>query len=137
MLKIESKIGKVSRNEADMFMLLSDFKTIEQLVPKDKVQDFVAEDDKCSFTVEKLGRVEIEILDKQPYSMIKYSGGGAIPFQFLFWIQFKQVAENDTRIKLTLKAEIPTMVAMMIKGKLQKSLDQVVDSISGVNNYGK
>lgn len=36
------------------------------------------------------------------------------------WIQLKQVAENDTKLKLTMKAEIPAMIKMMVDKKLQE-----------------
>ena len=48
------------------------------------------------------------------------------------WIQLKQVAEQDTRIKLTIKADIPMMFRMMFEKKLQQGLDQAVDMLCQV-----
>ena len=40
-----------------------------------------------------------------------------------FWIQLKEVAPNDTRVKLTVKADIPIFFRMMIEKKLQQGID--------------
>ena len=42
----------------------------------------------------------------------------------------KEVAPGDTRIKLTLKADIPMMFKMMIGSKLQTGLDQASEMMA-------
>ena len=63
--------------------------------------------------------------------MIKY-GAENIPIPINAWIQLKQIAEQDTRIKLTIKADIPMMFRMMFEKKLQQGLDQAVDMLCQV-----
>ena len=55
-----------------------------------------------------------------------------IPMAVNMWIQLKQVEELDTRIKLTIKADIPMMFRMMFEKKLQQGLDQAVDMLCQV-----
>ena len=47
-----------------------------------------------------------------------------------FWIQMKEVAPMDTRIKLTLKADIPMMFKMMLDKKIQQGIDQAAAMIA-------
>ena len=51
------------------------------------------------------------------------------PMDANMWIQLKQVSQQDTRIKLTIKAEIPMIFKMMFEKKLQQGLDQAVDML--------
>ena len=73
----------------------------------------------------------IRIVDKEPCKTIKF-GVENLPMKANLWIQLKQVAEQDTRIKLTIKAYIPMMFRMMFEKKLQQGLDQAVDMLCQV-----
>ena len=50
--------------------------------------------------------------------------------QMNFWIQMKEVAPMDTRIKLTLKADIPMMFKLMLDKKIQQGIDQAAAMIA-------
>jgi hypothetical protein len=45
------------------------------------------------------------------------------------WIQLKQVAEMDTRIRITVKTDMPAMFKMMFDKKIQQGLDQAIDML--------
>ena len=47
-----------------------------------------------------------------------------------FWIQLKEVSPADTRIKLTVKADIPMMFKFMVDKKLKTGLDQAADMLA-------
>lgn len=133
MMTVESKVGKILRPAEEIYAILSDFRKIESLVPKDQVTNFKATEDTCSFEVEKAGTMEIKIVNREPFALIKYTGGGSIPMQFFFWVQLKEAAPGDTRIKLTLKAEIPQIMQFMVKSKIEKALNDLIDKISAMN----
>ena len=133
MMTVESKVGKILRPAEEIYAILSDFRKIESLVPKDQVKNFTATEDTCSFEIEKAGTMEIKIINREPFALIKYTGGGSIPLQFFFWVQLKEAAPGDTRLKLTLKAEIPQMMQFMVKGKIEKALNDLIDKISTMN----
>jgi hypothetical protein len=63
--------------------------------------------------------------------MIKYMGIGKLPFEFLFWVQLKQIAPYDTRMRLVLHA---IMIKMMLKGKIQSALDSFAEQIASAFN---
>jgi len=52
------------------------------------------------------------------------------PLDFNLWIQLKQVAPYDTRMKITVKAELNMMMKMLLKDKLQKGIDAMADQIA-------
>jgi hypothetical protein len=60
--------------------------------------------------------------------MIKY-GAENIPIPLNAWIQLKQMEEHDTRMKITIKTDMPAMFRMMIDKKMQAGLDQAVDML--------
>lgn len=129
MLKVESKIGTVKRRAEDIFNLLSDFRFIAPYIPKDQVENFVAENDKCSFVVQGQ-KITICIIDKEENNYIKYGNEAEGPINFFFWIQLKAVESYITKFKLTLHIELPSWMHLFVKGKIEKALNEAVDKIS-------
>ena len=129
MENIESKQGKVNTSAEKVFNFLTDLRNLDSLIPQDKVQNWQSAEDTCSFTVAQAGDIQLKISDKQPFSMIKVDPEGKTPIGFSFYIQLKELGEDDTRIKLTFRAEMNTMMKMMIKSPVQKALDKIVETL--------
>ena len=80
--------------------------------------------------VDGLGqKIILRIVDRIPNDTVKFSMEN-IPVQGNFWMQIKQVAPGDSRLKLTLKAELPMMIAMMAGSKIQQGIDQAADMMA-------
>lgn len=133
--KYESKIGQILCNDEVVFGVLSNLenlKRFEDAIPKDKVKDIEISTDFVRIQVNGLAqKFVVRIVEKEEFKTIKF-GVENIPMDVIFWIQLKQVAEQDTRIKLTIKADIPMMFRMMFEKKLQEGLDQAVDMLCQV-----
>lgn len=131
--KYESKISSAPCSAEQIYRVLSDMKNIEKvrdLIPQDKIQEMETDTDSVCMKVDGLGqKITIAIVDRIENDTIKFGAEG-IPMEANFWIQFKELAPNDTRIKLTVKAEIPMMFKFMIEKKLQQGLDQAADMLA-------
>ncbi|MFC2118937.1 SRPBCC domain-containing protein [Bacteroidota bacterium] len=133
MTTIESKIGTIPNSEEGVFNFLTDFRNFDSYIPPDKVDNWESSSDKCSFSLKNMGEISVEIVEKNPYNFIKISPEGKIPFKFNFYIQLKQVGENDTKIKLSIKAELNQMMKMMVKKPLKKGLDDIIDQFTRIS----
>lgn len=131
--KYESKIVSSSSSAEQIYRVLSNLKNIERvkdLIPKDKIQEMEIGEDQIRIKVDGLGqKLTIAIVDRIENDTIKFGMEG-IPMDANFWVQLKEVAFGDTRIKLTIKADIPMMFKMMIGNKLQQGLDQAADMLA-------
>ena len=100
------------------------------MIPQDKIQELEISPDRVRMKVDGLGqKITIAIVDRIENDTIKFGAEG-IPMQANFWIQLKQLNPADTRIKLTVKADIPMMFKFMIDKKLQEGLDQAADMLA-------
>ena len=101
-----------------------------------KVEEWEATPDSCSFKIKGM-KVGLRIAEKVENKHVKIVGdGGCVPIDFSFWIQLKEVAERDTRIRMVLHAELNMMMRMMIGSKIQSGLDQAVEGIAkALNNF--
>ena len=131
--KYESAVTKVAASAAQIYSVFSNLRNLERvkdMIPQDKVQEMEIEAESVRMKVDGLGqKITILIVDNTENEVIKYGVEG-IPMEMNFWIQMKEVAPMDTRIKLTLKADIPMMFKMMLDKKIQQGIDQAAAMIA-------
>jgi len=133
MLKLESKIGTILYTDEKIYRYLLNFDNIKNLIPGDKIKNWESQEDSCRFTVTGLGDAGVRILEKEPYKLIKLTGIDEGKYNFFFWIQLKQVAENDTKIRLSMHVELNQVMQMMAKNPLKTFLDTLVDQLSKID----
>lgn len=131
-MEIVSRIGKIQANQEKAYNILSDFSNLGNYVPDDQVQDFTSDADSCSFTVEKIGQFGMRIIEREPSKLIKIANDENVPFKFNMWIQLKDVEEFDTRVKITLRADLNPMLKMVAKKPLTQFVNTLVDRLEQI-----
>ena len=131
--KYESKITSAPCSAQQIYRVLSNMQNLERvkdMIPQDKIQEMEIEPDRVRMKVDGLGqKITIAIVDRIENDTIKFGAEG-VPMDANFWIQMKEINPTDTRIKLTVKADIPMMFKFMIEKKLQQGLDQAADMLA-------
>lgn len=131
--KYESKITSAPCSALQIYRVLSNLENLErvrQFIPQEKVQEMEISADRVRLKVDGLAqKITIAIVDRIENDTVKFGAEG-IPMDANFWIQLKEVSPTDTRIKLTVKADIPFMFKMMVDKKLQQGLDQAADMLA-------
>lgn len=131
-IKYESKIGQIIANDQQVFAVLSNLENINYFrdaIPQDKIKELEVTKERICLKVDGLGqKIAIAIVEKEEYKTIKF-GAENLPIPFNVWIQLKQVAELDTRIRITIKTDMPAMFKMMFDKKMQQGLNQAIDML--------
>lgn len=129
-MDIVSKQGKLATSEQNLFAFLTDLRNLDEYIPMDKVKEWESSENECSIGMPQVGTITLRITEKEANNMIRIEPvSGSSPFSFRFYIQIKQIQENDTRIKLTLRADLNMMMRSMFQGPIKKGLDQIVDTL--------
>lgn len=136
MTEFESKIVSIHRPSDVVFRVLSDFRQFTPFIPTDKLEGWEAEEDSCRFNIKGVGQTGLKIIEKEPFKTIKITGDGKLPFEFFLWIQLKELAPNDTRMNLTLKADLNVMLKMMLQKQLEEGINVMAEQIAAAFNRG-
>lgn len=129
-MKIESKTGRSVYPATNIYRFISDFRNFNNFIPDDKVSDWQAETDYCSFRISMLGKVRLEIIEREEGKMVKMASDPEVSqYNFTLWIQLVEPTENDTRIKVTIKPQINQVLMAMAKKPLKGFVDSLVDEI--------
>jgi len=128
-MEVESKVGKILYSDEIVYRFLSDFNNFKVLVPADKMKNWSSSEDHCHFSVAGMGETGLRIIERTPCKLIKVTTETGSTLSFLMWIQIKKVAENDTRIKITVKADLNPMLSPIVKGPLKTFADSLIDKM--------
>ena len=134
MSKFESSIKQIPYPQAAVYRNLSDLSNLERVrdrVPKDKVKDFSFDRDSVSLNVDPVGLITLRICDREEPKCIKFETAQS-PLPFNLWIQVLPVTETTSKMKLTLKADIPFMLKGMVSGPLQDGVEKIADALAQI-----
>lgn len=131
-MKIESKIGQVAYPEKVVYSFVGDFRNFNKFIPGDSVKNWDASEDRCSFSMDLLGSIEMSIVEKSPFKLVKIESNPSVSqYNFTLWIQIQEVANNDSRVKVTMEPKLNAIMLNMVKSQLKKFLDSLIDELEG------
>jgi len=145
--KYISEVKTISAPQEVVYTRLSNFKNLEPLfdparmeeikkkfpdAPDIKLENFEATTDECSFSVSPVGKVGVQIVEREPSNLIKLAGGKSVPFQFNCWIQLLPVDESSCKLKITLHAELNPMIKMLVNKHLKNGIDRIADALTKI-----
>jgi carbon monoxide dehydrogenase subunit G len=79
-----------------------------------------------------MGLAEIRIIDREPHKTIKISSSGSMPVSIVFWIQLLPVSAYETKLRLTLDADMSMMIKMMVSKKLEEGINRLADVLAAL-----
>ena len=129
MAEYTSEIKTIPHADTDIYPVLSDLRNLEKIkdrIPEDKVQEFSYDQDSCTVSVNPIGKIKFNIVDRQPNSTIKFEAE-QVPFPLNLWIQLKPTGETETKLKLTVKADISPFLKPMVSKPLQQAIDKIAE----------
>ncbi len=146
LVKKVSDIKKINAPSERVFEFLSDFERISSLfeeasdrIPESEkqkisehIENFSADKDSCKFTIRNFGQTGLDIIEREPCKTIKYQADRNSPVPITLWVQLIEKSPNDTRIRLTLHAELSMMMKMMLKNKLDTGINQIAEALTRI-----
>ncbi|MDR1883808.1 MAG: SRPBCC family protein [Prevotella sp.] len=134
MTEFVSEIKTIPHPDADVYAVLSDLnnlKPAQKTIPRDKIKDFTFDTDSCTLSVDPVGKIRLVVVERKPDSTIKFRAE-QLPFDVTMWIQLAPAGNGETKMKLTVKADLNPFLKPMIGKPLQAGLDKVAEGLAGL-----
>ena len=132
--KFESSIKQIPYPQQAVYNNISDLRNLEKVrdrVPEDKVSDFSFDEDSVSLNVPPVGELKLRICDREEPKCVKFETVQS-PVPFNVWIQVLPVDENNSKMKVTVKAELNPFIKGMVEGPLQDGVEKIADALAMV-----
>lgn len=144
MTKYVSDIKIIQNNQEIVYNYLSNFENLSKYVnegllekmteqvPQLKISNFESDADSCRFEIGGMGQAEIRIIEREAPKNIKISSSGSMPVEIVFWIQLLPVGPYESKLRLTLNAEMSMMIKMMVNSKLEEGINRMADMLAAL-----
>lgn len=132
MAEFTSEIKTIPHSDALIYTVLSDLNNLELVrdrIPEDKIKDFTFDTDSCTMDVPPVGKVKFVIISREPNSCIKFEAE-QLPVNINLWIQLKATQADETKMKLTVKADLNPFLKPMVSKPLQQGIDKIADMLA-------
>ena len=127
-MKLESPKTTINKSAQETFEFLSDVKNFEKLMPENISKFEVLDDDKFLFALK--GMPEIVLKKKEaiaPNKIVLGAAGGKLDFSLTAHIT--EIAADKSEVELVFEGEFNAMMAMMIKGPINKFIETLVGNM--------
>jgi carbon monoxide dehydrogenase subunit G len=132
--KFESSVKQIPYPVEDVYRNISDLSNLERVrdrIPQDKLQDFQFDSDSVQVSVSPVGTIKLRICEREENKCVKFETEQS-PMPFNLWIQVLPVDSNSSKMKVTVKADIPFMLKGMVSGPLQDGVEKIADALSQI-----
>ena len=134
--KFESDVKVIPFSQERVYAKISDLSNLESIVdniPEGKVEDIKFDTDSLSFSVNPVGEIRLEVIEREPSKCVKF-GSTASPLPFNLWIQLVPTTEEECKMKITIDADVNPFIMGMVKKPLMDGLEKMA-SILAVIQY--
>lgn len=132
MAQFESSIKQIPYPQQAVYDMLSDLSNIERVkdrIPEDKLNNLSFDSDSISIDVAPVGAISMRIIEREEPKTIKFESENS-PMPFNFWIQLLPTSDTESKMRLTIKADIPIFLKAMVSKPLQEGIEKIADALA-------
>ena len=132
--KFESSIKQVPYPQEAVYRNISDLSNLEKVrdrIPEDKINDFSFDEDTVTLNVQPVGELKLRICDREEPKCVKFETVQS-PVPFNVWIQVLPVDDQNSKMKVTVKAELNPFIKSMVEKPLQEAVEKIADALAQV-----
>ena len=133
--KFESSIKQIPYPQEAVYRNISDLSNLEKVrdrIPEDKINDFSFDEDTVTLNVQPVGELKLRICDREEPKCVKFETVQS-PVPFNVWIQVLPVDEQNSKMKVTVKAELNPFIKSMVEKPLQEAVEKIADALAQVH----
>ena len=128
----ESSVKQIPYPQQAVYDNISDLRNLEKVkdrIPEDKVSDFTFDEDTVGLNVQPVGELKLRICEREEPKCVKFETVQS-PVPFNVWIQVLPVDEQNSKMKVTVKAELNPFIKSMVEKPLQEAVEKIADALA-------
>ena len=128
--KFKSKEVTANLNYKDLFKKFTNLNNLKDYLPNE-VEEFESSTDNCSFKIEQLPKMSLQMTEKIAYSHIKFeSNESQIPFDMYCYLNKND--DNTTNVFLEVNMEVNFMMKMLVQKPINIFLEKFTEIIKKI-----
>jgi carbon monoxide dehydrogenase subunit G len=135
--KFESRTGKVNSSPEKIYDFMTDLRNFEQFIPRGTVSNWHATNGSCTFSVSKVGNVDLKLHQKQEYDLVSYQGNALDKNKFELVVHINPTDDNSSVVKVEALAELNPLMKMMASTPIKQFLEMLVAAMENFKAWEK
>jgi hypothetical protein len=133
----KSRTGQVPCGDRDLYAFLTDIRNFKEVLPSEMLSDWKATADKCSFRIDRAGRVHVSLKEALPHTMVSYTAENLFTGNLSLQVIIEALTPNSSKLYVTSDLNINPLVRMFIGDAAPQYLDKLIDMIEKYDGYDK
>ena len=128
-MNLESQKVNVNKSQQELFNFLNNVENYEQIMPESKEKFEVKSKDTFAFALKGMPEIWLKIKETQEPNLIKL-GSASDKFDFSLDVVIEDEGNNTSSAQLFFDGKFNAMMAMMVKGPLNKFINSLAENVS-------
>lgn len=111
---IDSDKVIINASQETVFTFLTDFNNVKELLPQDKISDWTADKDSCSFKIQNAAVIPLVKDQVSPNDKINIKSGEKAPFPFTLDVTINALDGGGSEAFLHFEGDINAFLKMMV-----------------------
>ncbi len=133
----KSKSGEVPCGDKDLYAFLTDIRNFSEVIPPGMLSDWKATAEKCSFRVEKAGRVNVSLKEALPHTMVSYTAENLFIGNLSLHVVIEALTSRSSKLYITADLNMNPFARMLVGDTAPQYLDRLIDMIENYKGYDK
>ena len=126
-MNLESPKVTVQKSKEEIFNFLSKAENFKDIMPEN-IDKFEASDDSFLFALKGMPEIRLNLLEQESNNKVVLSSASD-KFPFTLTADIENVSDDSSDVQLFFDGKFNAMMAMMVKGPLQKFIDTLIKNI--------
>lgn len=130
-LKSDTVIANAPQEK--VFLFLTDFNHIKELLPQDKISDWTADTDFCSFKIQNAATIPLVKDRTEPNGRIYIKSGEKAPFPFTLEVFINPLSDSQCEAYFEFNGEINAFLKMMVMKPLANLFNYMAKRVGEIH----
>ena len=124
-MNLETKKTVIPKSQKEFFGFLTNLDNFKQLMPEN-TNKFEVDGDSFLFSLKGMPEIRLVLKEKQEFDKV-ILGAASSKLSFSLTATIKEISENSCETQLLFNGDFNPMMAMMVKGPLQKFINTLTE----------
>ena len=126
----KSNWAKNKKSVEELFSFIGNMNNMPPILPE-QVVDITANNDNLEFTIQGMGKVALQVKEREPNKFIQLIPKGKVPFQFVLNIHIKN-NEPNSECCFEIDADLNPLMQMMASRPLQNLVNMMASKVENL-----
>jgi hypothetical protein len=130
----ESRQGSLKCGVNKAYAFITDFRNFGKFA-NNKIADWQADKESCSFNVAMLGAVNVKLAEKEEASKVVYQGAAAGNIDFTITVQLSGDDSESSKMQVNLSAYFNPVMKMIADKPVRMFLDMLISEVENFDRW--